>query len=90
MTNETIKTLSIYKKLQEIVDRYCMMLTTDQVCDVARHYLDTWKNMIEIYPSNIFTLDKMIEQTSDDKYLEFLNNWSIQHSMQIYAQIKES
>lgn len=85
MTNETIKTLSIYKKLQGIADRYCIMITTDQVCDVARHYLNTWKNMSEVCPSNVFTFDKMIEQTGENKLLEFLQNWSIQ----IYAKSQE-
>jgi hypothetical protein len=75
MPNETIKTLKIYKTLQDIVDKNNIMLTTDQVCDVARHYFDTWQQMNK---TTDFTLDEMLQETEEEIFISFLANWSLQ------------
>lgn len=75
MPNETIKTLKIYKTLQDIVDKNNIMLTTDQVCDVARHYFSTWQQMNK---TTDFTLDQMLEYAEEETFIDFLANWSLQ------------
>jgi hypothetical protein len=75
MPNETIKTLKIYKNLQDIVDKNNIMLTTDQVCDVARYYLDTWQ---EVRKTTSFTLDEMLQETEEEIFINFLTTWSLQ------------
>jgi hypothetical protein len=75
MPNETIKTLKIYKTLQDIVDKNNIMLTTDQVCDVARYYFSTWQQMNK---TTDFTLDQMLEYAEEEIFISFLTNWSLQ------------
>lgn len=76
MSNETIKTLKIYKTLQDVVDKNNIMLTTDQVCDVARHYFSTWQ---QINKAGNSTLEQMLKYADEEEtFISFLAHWSLQ------------
>jgi hypothetical protein len=72
MPNETIKTLKIYKTLQDIVDKNNIMLTTDQVCDVAGHYLNIWEHK---------ALKRIKEDIESEFLINFLHNLSLHYAL---------